>query len=189
MKYLKSASIFILMILVSLMVSCKNDNTSVVEEIESKVKANPANYKSMLNKLQVKKLGKYSLRGAEDGDGPTFRDSLSNAINLSVTGKYDEAKQAFLALLYTNPKSEEVLFQIAIQDFYLGNYSNSIKRLNQVVKSSNQELRHEAEMILAQASLSIDDGYATSKKWLSKIAADPKSPYFKDAQSQIKLFE
>ena len=169
-------------------VGCKTD---VKESSEAaKVEISPKDYNSKLSTYQKKTMGKYSLRsGGEDNEEPTFRDTISNAINLSVLGKYEDSKKVLFELLGTHPENEEIVMQIAIQDFYIGNYKESINRLNELVKSSDNEVRYESEMILAQASLALDDNYSTSKKWLSKISSEPKHPYFADAKNQLKMME
>jgi|GEM_PF-2167450 len=189
-QLIKLQKFFLLIAIVSatMLVSCKSEIDKGSGVIKSETKSKPADYHRKLLAMQERNLGKYSQRAGGEA-APSFRDSLVSAIKLSIAGKYDDSKQALLTLLKTNPESEELVLQVAVQDFYLGNYANSIKRLSQVVRTQNDELRHEAEMMLAQATLSLEDGYATSKKWLSKIAKDPKSPYSEDAKGQLRLFD
>jgi len=166
------------------MICCKNSAPKVEKTFS------PKDHIASINMMQKQKLGKYSLRGGGDEDkSPTFRDSLSQAINLSVIGKYAESKKALLELNAMNPTNEEVILQIAIQDFYVGKYANSIDRLNKVVKSSDKGIRDEAEIIMAQAALSLEDGNDTTMKWLNKIASDRGHTYYEDAKNQLTLFE
>lgn len=150
---------------------------------------NPESIRSTLDKIQKKSLSKYSLRsgGADEEKQPTFKDTLSNALNLSVKGKYKESKTVLLNLSETHPENEELLFQIAVQDYYLGNYAKSIERLTKVVKSSNKELRNEAEFIMFHATTTLDDNFATAKKYLNIMAKDMHHPYHKDAKYQLRI--
>jgi len=165
-------------------ICCKNTAPESEESIS------PKSLIEKLNNVQRQKLGKLSLRsGGNEDKQPTFRDSLSEAINLSVLGKYAESKKALMVLNQINPEHEEVILQIAIQDFYSGNYAKSIERLNEVVQSSNRGIRDEAEIIMAHATLSLEDGNKTSRKWLTKIGTDRGHTYYEDAKNQLSLFE
>ena len=172
--------VFSLIFVAMVCIKCQNKATYTAE---------PEALNKTLDKIQKKSLSKYSLRsGGSDADKqPTFKDTLSNAIKLSVAGKYKESKDVFVDLEKTYPENEEVMFQIAVQDYYLGNYGNAIKRLTKLVNSKNKDLRHEAEFIMFHASTTLNDNFETAKKYLRKMAGDNMHPYQKDAKYQLSL--
>lgn len=168
MKYIGGATLFVLIIITTLVVSCKPEEVKKVEPIETEEKPQLADYHKKLLAMQQRNLGKYSLRGEDDG--PSFRDSVASAIKLSISGKYDDSKQALLTILEGNPNNEEVEFQVAVQDFYRGDYANCLMRLKNIAGTTNSDLKSDIAMVMEQASASIDDSESViiSKNALSR---------------------
>lgn len=183
-REIKNLKLFTLMLLSSLLFcACKDTNTKP-EKVETE------DFSEVLLKAQKQKLGKYSLRSGGDNENlKTFQDSLSDALSLSVKGNYRGSKDLLLALSQSDPNNEEVILQIVIQDFNMGNYTKATERLNQILKSSNKDIRSEAEIIMANVSLSFDDNNSTAIKWMKKITADKTHPYYKIAKGQLSLYE
>jgi len=176
----KIKQLLVFTLVTCLVVACSNPNGKKGK------KYSPQDFAEKLNLTQKQKLGKYSLRGNDD-DNPTFQDSLSSAIKLSISGNYDDAKKALIELNEMNPDNEVVILQLAIQDFYTGNYSESMDKLSKVINSDDPDIRYEAEILMANASLSKDDNNKSAIKWFDKIADDSGHAYQKDAKDQIVI--
>ena len=158
-------------------------------QLKTAYKVDPSAITSKLDVIQKKSLSKYSLRsgGSDEDHKPTFKDTLSSAIGLSLKGNYKDSKNALLSLQKAYPENEEVTFQIAVQDYYLGNYAKSIERLSVVVRSTKKDLRQEAEFIMFHAATTLDDNFATAKKYLKLMAGNSSHPYHKDAKYQLGI--
>lgn len=161
---------------------------AVVKPFEQTTPYDNKGYLASVKTFQKKNLAKFSSRGGTDNI-PTLNDTLNQGLDLSIQGKYKEAKQLFLAASKTHPNNEFVQLQLALQDFYVGNYANTFPRLDKIVNSKNVDIREEAEMLYAQAAFKLGDQMTTAKKWMQKISNQKNHRYVKEAAGMLSLID
>lgn len=145
-------------------------------------------YLAYLNSYENESLGKYALRGSSD-EGVTLKDSMALALHESTNGSSEKAKVILQELAKRHPEDEEIKLYLAIQMFKLSEYTTAIDMLNPLVKSTNTEIKEEAEMTMAMATTVFKDNRTTSKKWLKKIANTSNHRHQEMASIQLEFFD